>query len=546
MLYQVIILAIATTPRKKSGKFWLLTIKVMTESRRHVSRYKPLLFSTTMRSPERIKHFLTVLQEYDGLVLTESLTKKVASELIKRRLYSPSKLSANMRRKIKDGYLLSDNDVEKIIKANPQSHKESGFPAGWPSRFDTWYKIAKELGFVFYNFEEKIVFSAIGNHLVNNPALEQGAFLNAMIKYQRNNPFRRVLNDNVPLVLLLQVISLINASNKYNGFGISRKELLFLLFWKNNDAGELFRKIEALRKKHKYNPSDEVVYEICRNEILPEDRVKRDVRSIMRDYPDDFVRKMRMSGLISLRGRGRFIDINKNELHRVKYVLQKYGNYEKYDSEREYFEHVSQIDEGLFSIAPNIPSKNQRMDLFNARVKEYDWKTIKHELLILGRKTHSQDDVFKIIPAPLRLEYLTALAVKKQFPSVDVVPNYGMDDEGMPVSHAPGRGNTGDIECSEGKNGILIEVTLIDTAQQITVELFAISDHLDKFSSNYKGNVICYFVAPSIHARSHKALPYFKYEFKQTISGKSIEEFVKYIEESTKLYDAAIVRQERA
>ena len=514
----------------------------MVKSSRHASRYKPLLFSTTMRNPERIKHFLTVLKKYDRLILTIHLTEKVASELIKKRIYLPTKLPKSLRKKIKnDSYLLSDNDAQKIMKANPQSHKEYGFPKGWPSRFDTWYKIAKELGFVFYNLGEEIVFSAIGNRLVDNSDLEQGAFLNALVKYQRDNPFRRVLNDNVPLVLLLQVISLINKSKKYNGFGISRKELPLLLFWKDNNAGRLLRKINAIRKKYRYNPSDEVVCEICQKETPPEDRIKRNNRSIMHDYPDDFVRKIRMSGLISLCGGGRFININKHERSRVKYVLGQYKVHKKYDCERKYFKHVSKIDKNLFLPTPNIPKSSQHLRLFNARVKEYKWDRIKRQLLILGRKTHSKDDVFKIIPAPLRLEYLTALAVKKQFPPVRVVPNYKMDDEGMPVSHAPGRGNTGDIECSKGKNGILIEVTLIDTAQQIAIELFPISDHLAKFSSNDKGNAICYFVAPSIHARSHKALPYFKYAFNQTISGKSIEEFVKYLEKSKKLYDASIV-----
>lgn len=33
----------------------------------------------------------------------------------------------------------------------------------------------------------------------------------------------------------------------------------------------------------------------------------------MNEYPDEFIRKMRLTGLISLRGAGRFIDINRME-----------------------------------------------------------------------------------------------------------------------------------------------------------------------------------------------------------------------------------------
>jgi hypothetical protein len=74
-----------------------------------------------------------------------------------------------------------------------------------------------------------------------HPEYEQQAFLQAMCKYQRNNPFIRVLNDNVPLILLLQTIKKLNADPECNGTGISRKELPLLIFWKDNDAEVFIR-----------------------------------------------------------------------------------------------------------------------------------------------------------------------------------------------------------------------------------------------------------------------------------------------------------------
>jgi hypothetical protein len=41
------------------------------------SEYKPLLFTTTMRNPERLKNFLTVLAEYDGKILTNEIMRKL-------------------------------------------------------------------------------------------------------------------------------------------------------------------------------------------------------------------------------------------------------------------------------------------------------------------------------------------------------------------------------------------------------------------------------------------------------------------------------------
>lgn len=37
---------------------------------------------------------------------------------------------------------------------------------------------------------------------------------------------------------------------------------------------------------------------------------------------DEYIRKMRITGFISLRGNGRFIDINTNESNKIDYILQ--------------------------------------------------------------------------------------------------------------------------------------------------------------------------------------------------------------------------------
>ena len=52
-----------------------------------------------------------------------------------------------------------------------------------------------------------------------------------MAKSQRNNPFVRVLNDNIPLILLLQVIQKLNSDEDFNSVGISRLELPLVLYW---------------------------------------------------------------------------------------------------------------------------------------------------------------------------------------------------------------------------------------------------------------------------------------------------------------------------
>ena len=56
-----------------------------------------------------------------------------------------------------------------------------------------------------------------------------------------------------------------------------------------------------------------------------------------------------MSGLISLRGAGRFIDINHNEDNKVEYIINNYSDYESFDDEYRYFEYMSKIDKNLIA-----------------------------------------------------------------------------------------------------------------------------------------------------------------------------------------------------
>lgn len=118
---------------------------------------------------------------------------------------------------------LSDKEVSFLLSHNPQHHKEAGFDIGYPSRFVTIFDFAKELGLVYFTPGSPILFSETGKMMSevysveetpdgqilvseDHPENEQKVFLLAMAKSQRKNPFVRVLNDNVPLILLLQTI----------------------------------------------------------------------------------------------------------------------------------------------------------------------------------------------------------------------------------------------------------------------------------------------------------------------------------------------------
>lgn len=370
---------------------------------------------------------------------------------------------------------------------------------------------------------------------MKNPEREQSVFLQSLARSQRANPFVKVLNDNIPLILLLQTIKLINADSSCgNNCGISRKEIPLLFFWKDNNAAGLYSRIRQLRTDFGYTPSDEVIIDICINEIMKGEYKKFDPHSIMNDYVDEFIRKMRMSGLISLRGAGRFIDINHNEDGKVNYILDNYQDYDHFDDKHKYFEYMSKIDENLIAQKAEVISDKKTNDLLSEWLKTYNWNSIKNELHILATHKTSKDDVLKFLAAPVRLEFLTALAIKSKLPAVIVKPNYSCDDTGLPTSTAGG--NKGDIECFENGNGILVEVTMAEGRQQTMMEVWPIQRHLSDFISEYNIDSQCVFIAPTIFSDSKDQIEWVRDRKSLVIRYYTIDEMTGYLEKNSRLY----------
>ena len=521
------------------------------------SEYKPLLYTTTMRNPERLKFMLYIIAKFVGQKLTDDLATKIVGETIRYGLYRPTKQNAAIKSKwsttphgVFSEYLLSDQEVSYIIQNNPQKHKEAGFDWGYPSRFATIFDLTKELGLAYFAPQKPIEISELGEHLLKSievningdeiayeiihPEYEQQVFLQAMAKSQRKNPFVRVLNDNIPLILLLQTIKLLKADKHQNGAGISRKELPLLIFWKDNDFQALYKRIVQLRKNFSYNPSDEVIIDICINEIMEGNYKKFDPKSIMNDYVDEFIRKMRITGLISLRGAGRFVDINSNENDKVEYVIKTYSNYSHFTNETAYFQYIAKLDTNLIQIQSKPVTATNAEKLLNNWLSLYKWESIKKELSILSTGGMSKDSVLKLISAPTRLEFLTALAIKTKIPDIRVLPNYSCDDEGLPTSTAGG--NKGDIECYECQNGILVEVTMATGRQQTMMEIWPIERHLTDFQKGRKAQ--CVFVAPTIYSDSLRQIQFVSYSTngEKEIRPYAIPDFLNFLENTSSLY----------
>ena len=432
---------------------------------------KPLSFSTTMRNPNRIVSFLNCLLPYENKILTHDVIMKVVHNAIKEKLYTP----VIVNRTPDLAYILKNDDekysdiqIDFIIEMSPQKHKEAGFEYGWDSRFDTIFKLPMEFGFVQYAMGEPIRISTTGHMLIDalneeesNEEKIQMVFLNSMMKYQSNNPYRKNANSNVPLILLLQVLKMLKEDTEENGAGVFRK--------------------------------------------------------------------MRTTGIISLRGNGRFIDYNAWEIEKIDYILENYSEYKSFESKDEYFDYIGAIDTTVISMENAVPADTT--DLRRATLKrfasEYSKEVIYSELHKVCTKTASTDYMLKLLPGPVRLEFLTSIAMVQNFENLDVTPNYTIDDEGLPTNTASG--GKADIVCFDKEYQSLVEVTLMCGRQdQVNNEIVPIRRHLLEEKKNQE-NTFSVFVAPTIHEDTKQIAGWYKFKEGLDIVTYAIDEFVDKI-----------------
>lgn len=504
------------------------------------AKYKPLSFTTTLRNPERMPAFLKCLLPYEGKILTKNIIHDVVKDVIRTKIYKPTGIGRNITLNEvwkSDESTYNDSQLEDIIRNNPQSHKEAGFDKGWDSRFDTWFKIFKEFGFANYSMGKPIVITQTGHMLIdaysstpsdNNKI--QKVYLNAFMKYQTNNPLRKTLNENVPLPLLLNVIKLLHEDKEENDAGIARHELPILICWPNNNANSAYNFIKEIRRERGYQCSDEYIYEKCLSLLHSDNRKYFKMDKICHESVDEYIRKMRMSGLLSLRGNGRFLDINKFESEAAEYVIKNYSLYSKYLDIDSYISYMGYVDSKILDIPE---SGTEEVDIIKQKKLKECASTMSREDVFLelrnvGARKESKDAVLKYIPAPTRLEFLTSIALLQNFNTLTVKPNYPVDDEGYPTSTASG--GMSDIECFDSDYDSYFEVTLMcGRADQVNNEVIPIGRHLLEAITTRRAESFAVLVAPTIHSDTVEACDWQKFKYKIDIIPYDIESFITNI-----------------
>lgn len=575
---------------------------------RKIETRKPISFDTTLRNPRRIPRFISILKLFEGEILDDNTALELEAEIIRQKIFKPTaRTLGNYRKSFKKlNFIASDQTsqaeqkVEKYFKEWQKSevgeydrdkivyllkntitdHKEAGWKGGWESRIHTQFNFLNELGFVQVIKNKEVRISENGNLIIKgytnghpnedyDEIYEESAFLNAFSKYQINNPFRSNTIKVNFFPLVLNVIKYLD--DKYDRSGISIRDLPFIIAWGDNDYVRLAELIYEFRDKFGYNTSDEFIYEYAMNfldesvdkiELKPASKKFINTKKqhykfskIIGETPDEIIRKLRLTMLISLRGAGRFIDVNKLEMDKINHVINKYSkNIEFGNNIDEYFDYMGKVDRTL--LFDSVEETELEIDAKEKALVEWSnksWDKLEKEIIICGKNSSSSDPVLKYINKPVRLEFLVATILKKALPNITIKANYKADDEGLPFKVASGgsKDSVGsDIDVYENKIHAIVEPTISKARSfQVEHELPAIRNHviesykLDKDLKNEYSEWFAIFIAPHIVRDIGDQIPIIKKINDVEIYPWTISDFVTYSKEVESIKDYKVIRQ---
>jgi len=88
-------------------------------------------------------------------------------------------------------------------------------------------------------------------------------------------------------------------------------------------------------------------------------------------------------------------------------------------------------------MVPNVPedATDIRKATLIKYAGEYDKEMVYEEFRKVCKKKASSDYMLRILPGPVRLEFLTSIAIVQNFDNLDVTPGYSIDDEGLPTKY---------------------------------------------------------------------------------------------------------------
>jgi len=509
---------------------------------------KPWSISTTVRNPLRLRDFLKVLKQLEGEDFSKKNQIKYQILLIKERVYKPNSIPQKYQKYYDNPALEIPFSVAKDI-FECQEYEDP------PMRGRQSVNPLNKLGFaIAREGYGPVKITELGNLFLKGDYDIGFIFFKSLLKLQFPNPWSKNFSEKqgfniVPFIATIRLIEEINRKSSVNG--LSRDEFcLFIPTLINAKYIDeqikrilAYRKISGKRAKQKFIIKfAEEFYETSK---LPQKKINN-----LFDYGDNIMRYFRLTRYFRIEtaplGYYWRVDLELSRMSEIEQLLSIYdGVAFKFKNISDYLDYISDINEPTLPWKKLDNLKNIALSIHKLIIKtlekekialsEEEMKILKIEINTLNKTSlekHISDlrelnrklklyvkkrqllgnidrikEIIEILGnqkllrkiEPETFEKILTEAFRIINDELLIKPNYPMDDEGEPLTHAPG--NKPDIECYYESFKAICEVTLNTSNLQWVQEGQPVMRHLRNFEkvNSFDDNIYCIFVAPKVH-----------------------------------------------
>lgn len=543
-------------------------------------------FNTTVRNPERMEALLRILVDMEGVPFDATGQERFFGLQIKKRFYTPMRrtLGDELASAVYDSDQNEDLD-DNVVSSILDKYRGSVDSAG---RGRTSVAVLNRFGLsIALQSHGPVVITPLGKKWLSGEIDDEELFTRFLLRWQYPNPIESGYNafDIKPFLGVLHLVNDVNSAWIKLGnkpVGLSKEEYrLFALSLKNKDEiADAVRQIVDFRQRTRSlsgKQRTDFINDFMRSRAIAiysysdQESLRKQIGNL-KDYADSSLRYLRISGLIVLRGSGRYVDIAADRVAEVESIIKSVavGSID-FATAEEYIGYLGDLsyelpwqnEDDLHRISENLTSVleaeageasinvdtagisikpiAQQVSILQNKINDVriqKLRSLKHNLDVLDEAIDKLSDItsprYETVTArpSLDFEWYTSRALMVLNDALRIDPSYKVGDDGLPTGF---RGNTSDIECEYTSFGMTVEVTLLNGRDQWYAEGQPVMRHLrdfeDKLTSTKRA--YCIFIAPYIH---RDTLNQFwvsnKYEFegsRQRIVPMTVSEFVNLL-----------------
>jgi len=448
-----------------------------------------------------LRAFLQVLKLQEGAAWNNDAQEEFQIRLIQSRVYGAGRAQFHAG--------LSREQIELIDSTRDISYREAAaiFHAkdyeDPPMRGRTSFKPLQKFGFAML-VDGKVAISEAGERFLSEDA-DRDIFLRCLLKWQLPNPLDKhgfpqrhgyCIRPFMGALMLIREVNrlCVAAGEKAKGIGWDEFGIFALTLTDHKNIDSAAHDIMRYRADAAGAGAQGDIQNLA-SKYRPQYNLRH-----IRDFTDNAIRYFRMTDMITVRGGGRYIDIEPLRETEMNFLADNFSAAP---------DMVLAVDEKAYSEqlgnprVPELPPRDAAAQNKAARIRDdmqremqRPEKTIEsiEQLMALSKGR----DAGLFMKPSVQLEHQATMGLMALDDAVSITPNYPVGSDGLPMSHAPG--GKPDIECQYDNFALICEVTLSKSRDQWIQEGQPVMRHLRDFEERHKGKAAFgVFIAPLVH-----------------------------------------------